>query len=88
MGAVTAIMAASKIKVDCIICDSAFYEFKTVFTEIAEKNELLPSCLYEICYYFLGKKIEDEAGFKLDDLSTIEYLGKMKETDIFFMVGE
>jgi pimeloyl-ACP methyl ester carboxylesterase len=79
MGAVTAIMYASKDPwVRCIVCDSPFATLRVLINDLVERHggrtaRVIPNAVVQAIVERIRKRIMKRAAFDIDDLDTVKY---------------
>ena len=77
MGAVTALMAASKDPtIGGIFLDSPFYSLDLLINELSETKVRLPNFLVKKIISMIKQTVKEKANFNIDDIETVEYTKK------------
>jgi pimeloyl-ACP methyl ester carboxylesterase len=84
MGAVTAIMYASKNpSISCIVLDSPFAEFKRLVQELVKNRANIPPFLTSIALSMIRRTVKKKANFDINELKPIEYSKSLKIPALF-----
>jgi len=84
MGATTALLYIAKNpKVECMILDSGFSNFKKLIKEIAKKKASIPGFLTDSAFNIIRKTIEKKANFDINDLRPIDHASTIKLPALF-----
>ncbi|KPI82952.1 hypothetical protein ABL78_8028 [Leptomonas seymouri] len=94
MGAVTAIMYASKDPwVRCIVCDSPFATLRLLINDLVERHggrtaRVIPNAVVEAIVERIRKRIMKRAAFDIDDLDTVKYARLCRVPALLFYGSE
>jgi len=84
MGAITTILYAEKDpRINCIILDSPFSNFKKLVKETAKNKASIPGFLSNGAFSLIRKTILNKAKFDIDHLRPIKYVEKIKIPALF-----
>jgi hypothetical protein len=84
MGAVTAIMYASKNPlICCIVLDSPFAEFKRLVQELVKNRANIPPFLTSVALSMIRRTVKKKANFDINELKPIEYAKMLKVPALF-----
>jgi pimeloyl-ACP methyl ester carboxylesterase len=84
MGAVTAIMYASKNpSISCIVLDSPFAEFKRLVQELVKNRANIPPFLTSVALSMIRRTVKKKAKFDIYELKPIEYSKMLKIPALF-----
>jgi pimeloyl-ACP methyl ester carboxylesterase len=84
MGAVTAIMYASKNpSISCIVLDSPFAEFKRLVQELVKNRANIPPFLTSLALSMIRRTVKKKANFDIYELKPIEYSKALKVPALF-----